>query len=140
MGRDHGKGHDDLSLVSLWILPSGTYQGGRDQGNPSFMSTRARPGLFLRTSSQSQTTQHQWETAQARATDLGIQAPDQVPTWVSSKWKKVREKMFWIYLGFNFSLGRKSSLADGKDLILLNYVEHCRGHGNYLMHIVRSNM
>lgn len=54
--------------------------------------------------------------------------PHQVPMWVplsGKKWER-RDKMFWLYLGFNFSLGRKFSLADGKDLILLNYAEHCR--------------
>lgn len=129
-------------MTSHWILPSGTYQGGEDQGNPSFISTRARPILFLRTSSQSQTTQQQWEKAQARATSLGIQAPTRYPCEFplsGKKWER-RDKMFWIYSGFNFFLGRKFSLADAKDLILLNYAEHCIGHCNYFMHIVKSNM
>lgn len=57
--------------------------------------------------------------------------PCQTSRWYPSTEKKMRHQCYGYIWGFNFSLGRKDSLAHGRDLILLNFIGHCIGHCNW---------
>lgn len=139
VGRNHGKGQNDLSLISLWILTSDTSQGGEDQGNPQLHLSKSQtsplPKDFFLKPNRTATLEDSPGYSK-RIMNSGF--PSRYPGEILLE-KEIRDEVSRIYMGYNFSLKRMCSLIHEKDLILLNYIKNCIGHCSYL-HIVKSNM